>query len=197
MAQYNSYVQIPHSSYNEWRTATLGNGYNVDYWYNGGWGNQCWDYCAELWYQYELRLITKPSGNGGAADCWLVSKDANSKPPFIAVYGKENIRRGDVIITDRNNGRGTGHICFADEDYRGTDRLNTLGQVPSLHGQNGVVSVDEISISLFLGIFRNTMWTSQPEPPVPPVPPYNPEEGNTDWKRDRFPWAIALQHWDY
>lgn len=193
MAQYNRYLEIPHSSYNEWRTATLGNGYNVD----GAYGNQCWDYCAELWYQYGLRLITKPAGNGGAADCWLISKDANARPPFIAVYGKENIKRGDVIITDRNNGRGTGHICFADEDYNGTNLLNTLGQVPSLHTQSGVVSVDRLSIALFLGIFRNTMWTSQPEPPEPPVPPYDPTEGNTDWKRDRFPWAIALQHWDY
>lgn len=193
MAQYNRYLEIPHSSYNEWRTATIGNGYNVD----GAYGNQCWDYCAELWYQYGLRLITKPAGNGGAADCWLISKDANARPPFIAVYGKENIKRGDVIITDRNNGRGTGHICFADEDYNGTNMLNTLGQVPSLHTQSGVVSVDRLSIALFLGIFRNTMWTSQPEPPEPPVPPYNPPEGNTDWKRDRFPWAIALQHWDY
>ena len=193
MAQYNRYLPIPHSSYNEWRTATIGNGYNVD----AAFGNQCWDYCAELWYQYGLRLITKPAGNGGAADCWLISKDANARPPFIAVYGKENIKRGDVIITDRNNGRGTGHICFADEDYNGTNYLNMLGQVPSIHGQNGVVSADRLSISLFLGIFRNTMWTSQPEPPEPPVPPYNPPEGNTDWKRDRFPWAIALQHWDY
>lgn len=193
MAQYNRYLEIPHSSYNEWRTATIGNGYNVD----AAYGNQCWDYCAELWYQYGLRLITKPAGNGGAADCWLISKDANARPPFIAVYGKENIKRGDVIITDRNNGRGTGHICFADEDYNGTNQLNTLGQVPSLHTQSGVVSVDRLSIALFLGIFRNTMWTSQPEPPEPPVPPYDPTEGNTDWKRDRFPWAIALQHWDY
>ena len=38
MAQYNRYVYVPHDTYQEFRDATLGNGYNVDNRY----GNQCW-----------------------------------------------------------------------------------------------------------------------------------------------------------
>lgn len=183
MAQYNGYVSIPHSSYDEWRNATLGSGYNADY--NPphqSWGNQCWDYCAEYWYQYGLRLRTKPSGNGGAADCWLVSRAYNAKYPFIAVEGKENIKRGDVIVWNRSSSSSTGHIAFADEDYRG-NRINTLGQVPSLHGQNGVVSVDEFSLNNFLGIFRNVLW--QTDPPSPSTPK----------KKSDFPFIVAKYHW--
>ena len=52
MAQVNGYVPVAHGSYNQWRAATLGNGYNVDFRY----GNQCWDYCALLYWQYGLTL---------------------------------------------------------------------------------------------------------------------------------------------
>ena len=67
MAQYNGYVTEPHATYQDWRDATLGNGYNVD----GMYGNQCWDFCALLWWQYGLTLYTKPGG-GTAQDCWNV-----------------------------------------------------------------------------------------------------------------------------
>lgn len=183
MAQYNGYVSIPHSTYDEFRSATLGNGYNADY--NPpyqSWGNQCWDYCAELWHQYGLFLRTKPSGNGGAADCWLVSKSYNAKSPFIAVEGKENIKRGDVIVWNRSNTSSTGHIAIADEDYRG-NRIWTIGQIPSKHGQNGAVSRDEWSLNSFLGVFRNQQW--QVDPPSP----------HKKERKDGFPFVIAKHFW--
>lgn len=195
MAQYNGYRSVPHSTYQEWRNATLGNGYNVDGWY----GNQCWDFCALLWYQYNLRLITKPAGNGGAADCWLVSKDANAKRPFIKITRKQDIKKGDVIVWNRGvYGSTTGHIAFADEDYHGNS-IRTLAQVPSRQPlyENSPVYTPTWTLDYFLGAFRNTMWTDTPEPPTPPTPPYIPPAGNTDYKRDRFPWAIAVNHWDY
>ena len=37
MAKYTGFVQIPHSTYDEWRNATLGNGYDID----GYYGCQC------------------------------------------------------------------------------------------------------------------------------------------------------------
>ena len=43
MAQIDGYISIPHDSYDQFKQATLGNGYNVD----GYYGNQCWDYLAE------------------------------------------------------------------------------------------------------------------------------------------------------
>ena len=89
MAQYNGYVEVPHSSYDEWRSATIGNGYNVD----GLYGNQCWDYCALLWHQYNLTLVTRPGIGGGAADCWLISRNINARDPFISLTGIENVKR--------------------------------------------------------------------------------------------------------
>lgn len=178
MAQYNGYVSIPHSSYDEWKNATLGNGYNAD----GQFGNQCWDYCAELWHQYNLTLYTK-TGGGGAADCWLISRAKNAKFPFITVEGVENIKRGDVIVWNRSASSSSGHIALADEDYNGTNRIRTLGQVPSLHGQNGVVSLDGLSLNSFLGVFRNQNWSSTPPSP------------HSVKKKDGFPFVIAKHYW--
>lgn len=177
MAQYNGYVEIPHGSYDEWRAATIGNGYNADNMY----GNQCWDYCAELWHQYNLSLYT--GGRGGAADCWLVSKARNAQNPFIAVDGVENIKRGDVIVWNRSRSSTTGHIALADEDYNGGNRIWTIGQVPYLHGQSGVVSRDSFSLSSFLGIFRNQQW--QQDPPSPTTPK----------KKSDYPFVIAKHYW--
>lgn len=179
MAQYNGYVDIPHTSYDDFRAATLGNGYDVD----GSWGNQCWDFCAELWHQYGLYLRTKPSGNGGAADCWLQSKDYNAQFPFIAVDGKENIKRGDVIVWNRSSISSTGHIAIADEDYNGTNDIWAIGQTPSLHGQSGPVSRDRLGLNAFLGIFRNLNWQS--EPPTP----------HTKREKSGFPFVIAKHYW--
>lgn len=180
MAQYNGYVELPHSTYDEWRTATLGSGFN----YDASWGNQCWDYVQECYAQYGLNLYTKPGG-GGACECWLTSKNRNAVFPFEAIEGKENIKRGDIIVTNRSSFSSTGHICFADEDYNGTDILRTLGQVPSIHGVNGVVSVDNIDIIFFLGIFRNTTWQSSPQVIM-----------ETKEKTKKFPWVVAWNNWE-
>ena len=182
MAQYNGYVSIPHDSYDQWRSATLGNGYNADYLY----GNQCWDYCAELWHQYGLTLITR-TGGGGAADCWIESRYKNAKGPFIIVEGKTNIKRGDVIVFGRTNISRNGHIGFADEDYHGGNYIKLLSQAPVSQGLSGVVFRTDWSLGAFLGIFRNKNWQSTPTP----TPSVEQEE------RDRFPWPIAWEHWGW
>lgn len=182
MAQYNGYVPVPHNSYNAWRAATLGNGYNVDFLY----GDQCWDYCALLYHQYNLTLVTKPGG-GVAADCWRISRNANSKSPFKSIEGVRNIKRGDIIVWNSSSYSSTGHIAFADEDYRG-NRIWTLGQSPGTYGLYGGVHRQELGLVTFLGIFRNTLWSKDPGP-TPPTPT------PSTIKRDKFPWAIALNHW--
>ena len=184
MAQYNHYVSVPHSSYEVWRTNTIGNGYNVDQ----AFGNQCWDYVANLYWQYGRTLYTKPGG-GYAKDCWLVSRQANSQSPFISIEGKNNIKRGDIIVWNGNSSYPTGHIAFADQDYDPThpNEIWTVGQAPVNHGINGVVSRDKLSLGLFLGIFRNTDW-QEPEP--------EPEEEEKKKKKD-FPWVTAWNYWGY
>lgn len=186
MAQYNGYVSVPHDSYQEWRDATLGNGYNVD----GLYGNQCWDFCALLWWQYGLTLITK-SGGGTAQDCWNVSKYLNAIPPFDLVWHKTDIRRGDVVVFGNTEGEGTGHIAFADTDYsqryyyNNAWRLDCLGQNQGSNGSDDPSNIYGVSLSGFLGAFRNTNWDSTPP---------SPEDKVIEQKN--FPWVVAWRHWN-
>lgn len=168
MAQYNRYVYVPHGSYQEFRNATLGNGYNVDYYSTrpyGGYGNQCWDFCALLYWQYGLTLVTK-AGGGTAADCWNVSRAVNSRLPFTSLEGKENVKRGDILVWNSNAYSSTGHIAFADEDYNGTNNINCLGQNQG-QGTMAGSNIKELNFNNFLGIFRNTEWLVSPTPPTP------------------------------
>ena len=185
MAQYNGYRTVSHGSYQEWRNATYGNGYNVDYYY----GNQCWDFCALLYYQYGRTLYTK-SGGGTAADCWNISRAANSKSPFISVTGKKNIKRGDIIVLNASPTSTTGHIAFADEDYN-PSHPNTLRLFGQNQGQGiyGGANTVNFNLTYFLGIFRNTKWTTSPSPTPTPTPT------DKKTKKDKFPWAVAWRHW--
>lgn len=180
MAQYYGYVSVPHASYDQWRAATWGNGYNVDYMY----GNQCWDFCALLYWQYGLTLVTK-AGGGGAADCWTISRYANTKPPFISITGKENIKRGDILVWNRSRIHSNGHIAFADENYN--PNKNSIAAYGANQGQGiyGAVNVVDQSYTAFLGIFRNTNWRESPTPPTP----------TTTEEKKKFPWPVAWAHW--
>ena len=111
-------------------------------------------------------------------------RDQNARPPFELVYGKENIKRGDVIVFNRHGSFTTGHICYADEDYNGTNYIHGLGQNQGQGIDWGTPSnVVNQSLTYFLGAFRNTRWTTTP--PTPPTPP-----PSTDTKKKRFPWVL-------
>lgn len=179
MAQYNGYRVVPHNTYDAFKNATINNGWNVDYSY----GNQCFDLVSLCYWQYGDTLYTGPQQR--VKECWTVSRQRNQQPPFIAIEGKQNIKRGDIIVLNGTSQYPTGHICFADEDYNGTDTLRTFGQIPSKHGINGNASVDNLSLALFLGIFRNTNWQA----PIPPTP-------TETKKKKKFPWVIAWHNWD-
>ena len=181
MAQYNGYRVVPHNTYDAFKNATINNGWNVDYSY----GNQCWDLCSLCYWQYGDTLYTGPQGR--AKECWTVSRQRNEQSPFYAVYGKENIKRGDIVVWNGNSQYPTGHIAFADEDYNGTNTLRTFGQIPSKHGINGNASVDNLSLSLFLGIFRNRNWQTKPPEPISPLDEKKKKKG--------FPWAVAWSNW--
>lgn len=182
MAQYYGYRHVPHSSYDEWKSHTENNGYNVDYMF----GNQCWDYCALLWYQYGRTLYTR-NGGGGAADCWTISKNANARDPFIAIEGIQNVKRGDILVWNRGRVHSNGHIAIADEDYKaGQNYIWCLGQNQG-KGQYYSAYVAKIPNTDFLGIFRNTKWDSSG--PTPPEP-----EKKKDNKKD-FPWPVAWNNW--
>ena len=172
MANYIGFVPIPHGSYQEWRNATIGNAYDYDGW----WYAQCWDFCQMLYAQYNLTLQT---GDGTAAGCWLLRKNANAVSPFIAVEGVQNIKRGDIIVMGRTSFNYAGHICFADENYNGTLRINCLGQNQRGSGGGYPVTVDNLGLGDFLGVFRNTEWQGD----VPPEP-------ETDYNKHRYNFVL-------
>ena len=178
--QQNGYAIIPQSvTYNEWRSYLLTHGVDVDYHYQ----NQCYDSCALLWYQYGLRLET---GNGFAYGCWELMRNQNARPPFEMVWGKENIKRGDVIVFDRHGSWYTGHIGYADEDYNGTNTIKCLGQNQGqgISWETPSNVVDQ-SLTWFLGAFRNTNWTHTPTPPSPTT-----GERTRYIAKRKFPWAV-------
>lgn len=176
MAQFNGYVKVAHATYQQFRNATLGNGYNVDKAY----GNQCWDFCALLWWQYGLTLHTGPKG--WASECWTVSRTLNAVPPFTQVTSISDIKRGDCVVFKGTSNYPTGHIAFADEDYKdGMTRMNFLGQNQG-QGSLNPSNIANISLANFIGAFRNSNWAT-------------PKPSPKDEKKHKFPWAIAWQHW--
>lgn len=171
--QQNGYAFVPHLTYDEWRSYALTHGVNVDW----TWGNQCWDICALLWYQYGLRLATGP--NGYAYECWTVSRNTNARGPFKTINSIHDVKRGDCVVFNRAGSFYTGHIAFADEDYNGSGRLRCLGQNQGQGVGSGTPSnVVSMGVGNFLGAFRNTNWRV-----IPPTPP--PTK-----KVSSFPWVL-------
>ena len=174
--QTNGYVKIGagnFDTYDHWRAYCLSHGINVDYYA----GNQCFDSPALLWWQYNLYLVTNPAGNGSAYQCWTISRNMNARTPFVAVEGKTNIKRGDCLVFNRGGWSKHGHICFADQDYNQRPHSNTIMVLGQNQGQ-GVSSgtpsnVVEHSLDRFLGIFRNTKWSTAPTPTPTPSVVYN------------------------
>lgn len=175
--QQNGYAIVPHLTYDEWRSYALTHGVNVDW----TWGNQCWDVCALLWYQYGLRLQT---GNGYAYGCWTLMRDVNARGPFKQISNIWEVKRGDCVVFNRAGSFYTGHIAFADEDYNGSGRLRCLGQNQGQGISSGTPSnVVSMSVSTFLGAFRNTNWRQTPPTP-PPAPP------SQSSSKSNFPWVL-------
>lgn len=164
---------VPHATYQEFRNAVLGNGYNMD----GAYGCQCWDGADLIWYQYGLRLYTGPQGY--AVECWTVSRSLNAVYPFTDMYtGLQGIKRGDIVVFAATSSNPAGHIAYADEDYNGGPTLNCLGQNqgPGAGEWGTVFNIWANNVSEIIGAFRNTNWIV-----VPPTPTR---------KKSGFPWVL-------
>lgn len=132
-----------------------------------------------LWLQYDLFLYTGPRGY--AYECYAVSRDRNAVLPFSKVKRKVDIKRGDCLVFFASGLNFTGHICFADEDYNGTDSLKCLGQNQG-QGVGWATPSNIVTLNLrsFMGGFRNKNWEEEPTPPQP--------TGFT--KKKGFPWVL-------
>lgn len=176
-----SLVTVDISSYDAFRNATLGNGYDVD----NSHGYQCWDLGAELWgntgnYVYPY-LST--GGTGYAYGIWS-ARIQNAGNDFTLITSVTDVKRGDMLVLDRGRfaGDDSGHNGFADEDYNGTNTISMLGQnqVNPNPTTGHVTTIDPMDITKFLGAFRYNAWFTPPTPIV---------VRNTHSK-SKFPWVI-------
>lgn len=189
MAIVTGYVVLPTDSYLSWKTAVNGNGYNAD----GYYGCQCWDLCAEFWYNVGFPQgypLTGP--NQYASECWTVSRTANAGDKFDLITNFADIKQGDVLVWQGDSQYPAGHIGFADEDYNPEKlrMINVLGQnqgtggtPPPIFPADGgsTANVKALSLVNFLGAFRYKGWEG-PTPPTPPTP-----------QKKRFPWVLYAQ----
>lgn len=184
---------VPHSTYEEFRNAVIGRGFDLD----GLFGYQCWDGVDLLYQQSDVGqyLYTANNvgqGEGTAKSCWLneTARRLNGSGHFSIITDKTQIKRGDIIVFNTYQGwyGSAGHIAFADEDYNGTEYIDTLGQNQGA-GANPDTGTpfnvrNNLLGSAFLGVFRYDGW--QETPPTP-----------TSQKKRHFPYPVAWRHWGW
>lgn len=180
--QVNGHVYIGsnnYDTYDHWRYYMLTHGVNFDWSY----GNQCYDICALLYFQYGLTFYLGEIGY--AYEAWTVSKSRNARSPFTAVESIWDVKRGDLLVFGAG-WSAYGHVTFADENYDGSGWIWTVGQ-----NQGGGIgwgspsTRNRLGVGLFLGAFRNTNWQSAPPPPTP-----TPTE---DEEKKHFPWYMVAR----
>lgn len=190
MAFYTGYVLLPTNTYLAWKNAVAGNGYDAD----GFHGDQCWDLCAEFWYNVGFPTgypLTGP--NHSAYECWTVNNTNNisygGTQYFDLVYDLVNVKQGDVVVFNKNADNSAGHIGFADEDYN----INKNGYIAILgqnQGSGGIpipvanpaggttANVKDLYAQVdFLGAFRFKAW-------------HQHHDINTYINKKRFPWVL-------
>lgn len=163
MAIYTGYVDITHGSYNSWRNATLGNGYDYDQSY----GLQCYDLLAEFWQN-----VGFPAGypvTGGSINVYDVWTNRNNNVSFGGVTyfdlitNVNNIKTGDIIIYSATVANPYGHAGFANSNYDGSTEFPILSQnnggTPYPSG-GSTVNIHGYNINLFMGAFRYRAWQS-------------------------------------
>ena len=181
MAIHTGYVSIPHSTYAEWRSNTLGEAYDADGYYSC----QCWDYTAEFWYNVGFPQgypLTGP--NSSAYECWSVNRynniSYNGTTYFDLIDNLSDVQTGDVIVWNYSASWQNGHIAFADENYDGSGYIWVLGQNQGgtpLPGGGTAVDRQHLPVTNFLGAFRYKEWHT-----TPPTP--------TSGTTSKFPWVL-------
>lgn len=180
MAQYNGWTKVNVSSYDAFRSAVLGNGFNVD----GAYGDQCYDGAAVQLYSTTGRKLST-GGTGAARGCWEVAsaRAYNAGSEYELITDKTKLRRGDMIVWSMNS--RWGHIGFADADYSG-NYIKVLGQNQQGDGSGYPFTIANLSLATFLGAFRYKNWK-----PVEPTPAPSGDDGGIK-KKVIVPTGITL-----
>ena len=174
MSYNTGYVNVAHSTYDEWRNAIIGNGWNVD----GLYGCQCYDLALLFWWNVGFPtgypVSSDPLGVYGVWNRRLENIAFGGNVYFDLVNNLNDVKRGDVIIYNYFSINPYGHVGFADEDYD-TWHANNPGsyEFPILSENNGgtpdpqggsYANIHGYDTRLFLGAFRYREWNQGPTP---------------------------------
>ena len=174
MSYNTGYVNVAHSTYDEWRNAIVGNGWNVD----GYYGCQCYDLALLFWWNVGFPagypVSSDPLGVYGVWNRRLENIAFGGNVYFDLVNNLNDVKRGDVIIYNYFSTNPYGHVGFADEDYD-TWHANNPGsyEFPILSENNGgtpdpqggsYANIHGYDTRLFLGAFRYREWNQGPTP---------------------------------
>ena len=183
--KYYGYVTIPHTTYDVWRNAVNGNGYDADYLY----GCQCMDLAMEFWWNVGFPTGYPHTSTGNANGVWDRRNENltyNNVTYFELVTSLNDVKRGDILVYSI---APYGHIGFADEDYA-TWHAQHPGsyEFPILSENNGGTpdpdggswtNVRKCDTRYFQGAFRYKPWI-QPGP-TPTI------------TRSKFPWFLIAR----
>lgn len=168
------------SSYDAFKLATLGRGFDVD----GVYGYQCVD-LAKLLAGNAGRpspyWLSQPDGY--AYEGWTnqVSQEYNAGTLFTLVYNKGDVRRGDLVVLNNTTSNPYGHIAFADSDWTSTQSTALLlgqNQENPSATVGHITTLTNVNVTTFLGAFRFIAW----QQPVPSV--------DRTIKKKKFPWVL-------
>ena len=175
---YYGYVTIPHATYDQWRSATLNNGYDFDQTY----GCQCYDLAAEFWWNVGFPAGYPIITSSSAYTMWnnrIANASYGGTAYFDLIDNITQVKRGDIMVFNYTSFNIYGHVGFADIDYSNwTPDPTQPHEFPILSQNNGggpvpaggaTVNIHGYDIRLFLGAFRYKEWETTPPTPTPTV----------------------------
>ena len=177
MARYSGYISVVHDTYNNWRNATDGNGYDVD----GYYGCQCWDDISLFYFNVGFPTGYPLLTNSQMYTMWNnrnQNVSYNGTTYFDIITNLADIKQGDIMVFDGTQANPYGHAGFADQDFATwIPDPNDPYEFPILSQNNGGTSdpaggsymnIHGYDYRLFLGGFRYRDWHTTP--PTPPTP---------------------------
>ena len=173
MAKYTGYINVGHSTYDEWQNNTNGNGYNVDL-QNGC---QCWDLISLFYYNIGFPAGYPILTNSAMYTMWN-NRSQNvgygGVTYFDLITNVNDIKKGDIIVFNYTASNPYGHAGFATVNYNDwTPDPNEPYEFPILSQNNGgtpdpdggsYTNIHGYDIRLFLGAFRFKAWQPTPTP---------------------------------
>ena len=140
MSYNTGYISVPHSSYDEWKSETNGNGYNVDYTF----GCQCYDFVSLFWYNVGFPQGYPIITSSSAYTMWEnreLNIGYNDVIYFDLIPDVINVKKGDILVFNYTNSNPYGHTGFADVDYSSwTPDPSQQYEFPILSENNGTVA---------------------------------------------------------